>query len=447
MENTKLKKTLGLRTVILSVIGMVIGSGVFFKPQAVYTITQGAPGMGLLIWIVAGMITLFGGLTSAELAASIPKTGGMVAWIEECFGPAMGYLLGWCEAVVFWPANVGALGTIFAVQALRLLGIDEKYTVILAIVVVAFLVFCNCLGAKIGGMIGNIFTIAKLIPLILIISLAFTTKTGNMGNLTPFMKSGSNFFTVFASGLLTCMYAYDGWIHVGNVAGEMKNPKKDLPKAIILGLSIVMVVYFVINVAYLLVLPAGQLAQTPTPAADVAAILFGGKIGAKIITIGILVAVFGTLNSNIMVGMRIPYAMGVQNKLPFSKQFAKLHPKYSTSILSGIVLFIITAIMIASGSYNSLTDMCMFVIWIFYTISFYGVIKLRKDKPELKRPYKVPLYPVIPIIAIIGGLFVVIVTLFTQPVNALVGVGLTLIGLPIYFCRKDKFVNIDEFEN
>lgn len=242
------------------------------------------------------------------------------------------------------------------------------------------------------------------------------------------------------------MYAYDGWIHVGNAAGEMKNPKKDLPKAIVLGLSIVILVYAVINIGYLLVIPADQLANTATPAADVAAKLMGGNMGAKLITVGILIAVFGTLNSNIMMGMRIPYAMGVQNKLPFSKQFAYLHPKYATPVVSGIFLLAVTSIMIISGSYNSLTDMCMFVIWIFYTIAFYGVIKLRRDEPDLKRPYKTPLYPLIPILAILGGLFVVIITVFTQPVNALIGVGLTLLGLPIYLSRKDKFKDLSHLD-
>ena len=148
-----------------------------------------------------------------------------------------------------------------------------------------------------------------------------------------------------------------------------------------------------------------------------------------------------------MMGMRIPYAMGVQNKLPFSKQFAYLHPKYATPVVSGIFLLAVTSIMIISGSYNSLTDMCMFVIWIFYTIAFYGVIKLRRDEPDLKRPYKTPLYPLIPILAILGGLFVVIITVFTQPVNALIGVGLTLLGLPIYLSRKDKFKDLSHLDD
>lgn len=445
-SNTQLKRSLGLSTVMLSVIGMVIGSGVFFKPQAVYTITGGAPGIGLLIWVFAGLITLFGGLTTAELAASIPKTGGLVSWVEKCFGQGLGYLLGWCESVVFWPANVGALGTIFSIQALKLIGVSDKYTIPFAIFMVFFLIVCNCLGANVGGMIGNVFTVAKLVPLAVIILMAFTSTQSSPENLTPFIQRGDSFIAIFATGMLTCMYAYDGWIHVGNAAGEMKNPKKDLPKAIVLGLSIVILVYAVINIGYLLVIPADQLANTATPAADVVAKLMGGNMGAKLITVGILIAVFGTLNSNIMMGMRIPYAMGVQNKLPFSKQFAYLHPKYATPVVSGIFLLAVTSIMIISGSYNSLTDMCMFVIWIFYTIAFYGVIKLRRDEPDLKRPYKTPLYPLIPILAILGGLFVVIITVFTQPVNALIGVGLTLLGLPIYLSRKDKFKDLSHLD-
>lgn len=181
-SNTQLKRSLGLSTVMLSVIGMVIGSGVFFKPQAVYTITGGAPGIGLLIWVFAGLITLFGGLTTAELAASIPKTGGLVSWVEKCFGQGLGYLLGWCESVVFWPANVGALGTIFSIQALKLIGVSDKYTIPFAIFMVFFLIVCNCLGANVGGMIGNVFTVAKLVPLAVIILMAFTSTQSSPEN-------------------------------------------------------------------------------------------------------------------------------------------------------------------------------------------------------------------------------------------------------------------------
>ncbi len=445
--NSGLKKVMSFPMVILTIINMVIGSGIFFKAQGVFTITGGAPGIGIAAWIAAGLLSLLGGLTVAELAGAIPKTGGMVTWLEEIFGKRVGFLTGWVEAVVFWPANIGALGSVFAVQMANLFGWGGNVLPIVAIVVILFLMFMNCLGAKVGGWIGSVMTIAKTVPIILIIIFAFTSTEGDVGHLTPFVNTelGSP-VTIFGAAVLSCMYSYDGWMHTGNVAGEMKNPSRDLPKAIALGLSAVLVIYAIINIAYVYVIPAAELAQTPTPAADVAAKIFGSAIGAKIVTVGIIISVFGTLNSNIMMAIRIPYVMGVQNKLPGSKYFSKLHPKYRTPIYSAVFITVITIIMTLSGSYNTLTDMCMFTIWIFYSLTFIGVIIFRKKHPEIKRTYKVPGYPVLPILAFLGGAFVVIMTFFSQTILALIGTGITLLGLIIYELRKSVIKDVSIIE-
>ena len=437
-----LKKVMSFPMVILTIINMVIGSGIFFKAQGVFTITGGAPGIGIAAWIAAGVLTLIGGLTVAELAGCIPKTGGMVTWLEEIFGKRVGFLTGWVEAIIFWPANIGALGSVFAVQMANLFGWGEKVLPVIAISVSLFLMFMNCLGAKVGGWIGSIMTIAKTVPIVLIIVFAFLSPDANMGNLTPFTNADiGNPVAIFGAAVLSCMYSYDGWMHTGNVAGEMKNPSRDLPKAITLGLSAVLVIYAVINIAYVCIIPAAELAQTATPAADVAARLFGGVAGSKIVTVGIMISVFGTLNSNIMVAIRIPYVMGMKNKLPGSKYLSRLHPKYKTPIYSAVLTMLITIIMILSGSYNTLTDMCMFSIWIFYSLTFIGVIVFRKKHPEIKRTYKVPAYPLLPILGFLGGSFVVIMTFFSQTTLALIGTGVTLFGLIVFEMRKTKIAD------
>ena len=450
MEKTSgksgLKKVLSFPMVVLIIINMVIGSGVFFKAQGVFTITKGTPGIGLAAWVAAGIISLLGGLTVAELAGAIPKTGGMVSWIEEIFGKQLGYLVGWVEAIVFWPANIGALGAVFAVQLVNLMGLPESHLGIVSAAAILFLVVMNCLGAKVGGWIGTIFTVAKMIPLIFIIILAFTYEGANPQNVVPLLPSEGNAVSIFGAAVLSCMYSYDGWMHVGNVAGEMKNPAKDLPKAIVFGLSAVVVIYAVINTAYVFIIPAPELALTATPAADVAGVILGNSIGTKLITIGILISVFGTLNSNIMMAIRIPYTMGLQNKLPGSSYLKKLHPTFRTPVYSGILIAVISVVMALSGSYNTLIDMCMFTIWIFYSLTFLGVIKYRKDRPDIVRTYRVPGYPVIPVLAFAGGAFVVLMTLVTQTMLAVVGLGLTLLGLIVYHFRKDKIEDISVVE-
>jgi len=436
MEKNELRKELGFIPTTAIVIGMVIGSGVFFKPTAIYTAT-GAPGLGLLAWVIGGIIALAGGLTTAEIGAAIPRTGGMIVWLEEAYGDVWGYILGWVETVVFFPAIIAALAIIFSTQAISLLGLNDGMLSVIAIITTIFLVFMNSLGTKLAGNIQTVFTTAKLIPLVAIIIFGFINGHAGVVRLLPITNPNHPVVTGLGSALVGVMFAYEGWIQVGNISGEMKNPRKDLPKSIIGGLLLVMVIYILINTAYLFVLPASALAASKVPAADVAMIIFG-TAGAKFISVGILISIFGALNGNILTAMRIPYAMAIENKLPGSKWLSKLHPTYKTPVNCGILIEIFVTIMILLGNFNQLTDLCVFIIWIFYIMIFIAVIILRKKKPDLERPYRVPLYPVVPIIAIVGGLYIVINTMITQPINAGLGLLLTIIGLPIYFIRKKK---------
>ncbi|MBP0726576.1 amino acid permease [Bacillus sp. RG28] len=446
MSKQQLKREIGFFTALTTVIGTVIGSGVFFKPTALYGIT-GTASLGLLAWLIGGILTICAGLTAAELSAAIPETGGMMAYLKHTYGGLTAFLLGWAQTVIYFPANIAAIAIIFGTQAVSLFGLnanEHNFMIIaIAIVTATFLTLMNFLGAKVAGGIQSISTICKLIPLALIIIFGLLHKANVTVQLFPIeVGPGKSFISSLGSGLLATMFAYDGWILVGNIAGELKNPKRDLPKAIILGLSIVMVVYILINVAFLMVMSATAIAGTNTPASQVATILFGA-MGGKLITIGILISVFGTINGYTMTGMRIPYAMAIENKLPFSKWFAKLSTSSRIPYNSGIFILCVSIIMMTIGGFNTLTDMLVFVIWIFYTMTFIAVFILRKKQPELVRPYKVPLYPFIPFLSIIGGAFIVFNTLFTQPFLALAGIGLTAIGLPIYFYKINSTMDFN----
>ncbi|WP_337955457.1 APC family permease [Clostridium luticellarii] len=444
MKN-ELKRELGLVPALAIVVGVVIGGGVFFKPTAVFS-SAGAPGLGIIAWILGGIITIAGGLTAAEVSAAIPRTGGMVAYLEETYGDMWAYLLGWAQIIIYFPANIAALAIIFGTQAASLLGMPDSSIVLIAVIVTVFLVIMNFFGSKAGGAIQTAATVCKLIPLFAIIIIGFTNGDGGMVRLFPVTAQDHPIATSLGSALVATMFAYEGWINVGAIAGEMKNPKRDLPRAIIGGLSLVMVVYILINIAYLFVLPASSLAATKTPASAVANVIFGA-VGGKIITVGILISVFGTINGYILTGMRVPYAMAVENKLPGSKWLSKLNKKYKVPVNSGILLGIISIILIFSGKFDQLTDLLIFVIWIFYVMTFFAVFVLRRKRPELERPYKVPLYPVVPAIAILGGLYIVFNTLFTQPLNAGLGLIVTLIGFPLYMTRKSKFKKMDGRES
>ena len=436
----ELRKSIGFSAAVSTVVGILIGSGVFFKPQAIYSATNGGPGLGLLAWLIGGLITIAAGLTAAEISASIIKPGGFMVYLEEIYGERIGFLTGWMQVILFVPAIVAALGIIFAQECVSLLGLNnELYIIAIAIGIIVFIVLLNSLGAKFGGAIQTVSTICKLLPLAVIIIFGLMKGNSSQSMMTPLVGESVNIVSALSQVLIATLFAYDGWINVGALAGEMKNPSKHLPMAIVGGISLVMAVYLVINVAYLRVVSASDMALVSAPATLVANKLFGDS-GAKIISIGILISVFGTLNGFILTGGRIPYTMASENRIPFSKVFCKLN---SNGVpLNGTWLIVVLSIIYSlSGQFNLLTDLAIFVMWIFYTMLFVGVMKLRKINPQMERPYKVPLYPLIPMVATIGGIFVVVSTLITQPKNSIVGLLITLIGLPVYEYTKRKNIN------
>lgn len=235
----ELQKNLGLLATLSTVIGVVIGSGVFFKPQAVYTATNGAPGLGILAWILGGLITIAGGLTATEVSAAIPKTGGMMIYIEEIYGKRLGFLTGWMQTVLFFPGTIAACAVIFAQQASELLGSTSnnmKLVLPISLGIIILTSFLNTIGSSFGGYIQTIATIGKLVPLVLIIVFGFI-KGSSTSIFNPMVGSGVNTITTLGQILISTLFAYDGWINVGAIAGEMKDPDKDLPKAIVGGLS------------------------------------------------------------------------------------------------------------------------------------------------------------------------------------------------------------------
>lgn len=429
----KLQKNLGLSAALSTVVGMVIGGGVFFKPQAVYTLTGGAPGLGLIAWVIAGIITIAAGLTAAEISAAIPKTGGMMVYIEEIYGRKFGVLTGWMQCVLFFPATIAALAVMFGDQSAELLG-NETLMVPITLGTILLISILNTVSSKTSGLIQTVATVAKLIPLVLIIIFGFIRGGGNNPITSPLVGEGVSMGSIIGQLLIAILFAYDGWINVGALAGEMKNPGKDLPTAIVGGLTFVMAVYIVINLAYLWVLPASELATYDSPASAVAQVIFG-PIGGRIITVGILISVFGAINGYLLTGPRILYTLGKQKSIPGYNFFGVLS-KSGVPTNATYIMGIISALYALSGQFNLLSDLSMFAIWSFYVLTFIGVILLRKNQPNLARPYKVPLYPIIPIVAIAGGLFVVInQLLFAGMKNTIISLGgviITLIGLPLY---------------
>ncbi|MDU4271606.1 MAG: amino acid permease [Enterococcus hirae] len=437
-NKVELKRTMGFFTALSTVMGTVIGAGVFFKAASVAEVT-GSVSLHMLSGFLGGIISVCAGLTGAELAAAIPETGGMVKYIERTYGQTAAFLLGWAQVVIYFPANVAALSIIFGTQFVNLFALEQQWIVPIAIIAAVTIMLINFLGSKVGGTFQSITLICKLIPLAVIVLFGLFRSGGVEFQLYP-IESGKDLplFSALGAGLLATMFAYDGWIHVGNIAGELKKPAKDLPKAISIGIIGIMVVYLFVNTVFLKTASIGGISGNSNAASEVATMIFGG-VGGKLVTVGILISVYGTINGYTLTGMRLPYVMAQEKRLPFSHHLGKLNDRTKIPVVAGVLELGIAIGMMMVGGFDMLTDMLVFVIWIFYTMVFVGVIILRNTVPKLERPYKVPLYPIIPLIAILGGAFIVVSTLLTQTLLAFSGIALTLVGIPVYLYLKNKY--------
>lgn len=418
---------------ITMVIGVVIGSGIFFKASTVFS-NAGSGKAGILAWIVGGIISMASALTVAEIAAAIPKTGGVFVYLKELYGEQWAFLYGWVQSLIYVPGVAAALSIVFITQATYFIPMSATTQKLLAICLILFIMTINIISTKLGGKVQVAATVAKLIPIFIIIGFGLVKGTAHSlfntnGSATAFTATG------FGAAILGTLWAYDGWVGVGNIAGELKNPKKDLPRSIILGLSVTIVVYILINIAIINIMPLKAVIASNKVASDASVILFG-KLGAGFIAAGIMISIFGALNGYLITGVRIPYAMAQDKLFPFSKFFGELSNKFGTPLNAFLFEVVLAALYVLSGSFDTLTNLAVFVVWIFFVMTVAGIFVLRTKHNNLDRPYKVPLYPIVPAIGIVGGIYIIINTFITSTNYAIYGVVVTIIGLPIYYLIK-----------
>ncbi|WP_297950200.1 amino acid permease [uncultured Lactobacillus sp.] len=435
-----MKRQISFGQALATVVGSVIGAGVFFKIGTI-TAQTGSTSMTLFVWILAGLISIASGLTVSEIAASL-KINGAIKYLDYTYGRVWGFLFGWAQMIVYFPAQIGALSSIFGVQFVSLFGIKAKYANLIAILLVLFLLGINLIGTKFSSKMQSVITILKIIPIALIIIWGMFNSAKIPAPIFPLtVGAGHSFPNAISQGLLSALFAFEGWIVVTNLANEVKNPEKDLSRAIIVGLSLITLIYVLINYTFMTILPLGQLVNNNNAAFEASIKLFG-QFGGKLITIGILISVYGAVNAFMLTGMRTPYILAQDNLLPFSNKIGKANIHTGVPVIGAIIVDAIAIIMILLGNFTVLTDMLVFVMWTFNTMLSIAVIILRKREPELKRPFKVPWYPIIPLISIIGGIFIVVSTIINQFILSSVGIALTLLGLPIYYYMQKQ--NKDE---
>ncbi len=430
-----LKRQISFGQALATVVGTVIGGGVFFKIGSISHET-GTPSLTLFVWILAGIVSIASGLTVSEIAAALPVTGGSIKYIEYTYGKVWGFLFGWAQMLVYFPANIAALSVVFGQQFAVLFGFPTKYATLIALLLALFLMSLNFISTKFSTRMQSAMTILKAIPIALIVIFGLFNPAKISVNLLP-LSSGHNvsFWAGLSGGLLAALFAYDGWINVTNLAGEVKEPEKNLSRAIIIGLSAITLIYVLVNYAFLTAIPFKEIIGNQNTAYLASLKLFG-SLGGKLITIGILISVYGAINGFMLTGMRIPYTLAKDKMLPFSNKIGRTNINTGVPTISALIILTVSLIMILLGTFDLLTNMLVFVMWTFTTLISIAVVILRHREPKLDRPYVVPWYPIIPIISIGGGLFIVISTVINEFWLSITGIGLTALGLPVYYYIK-----------
>lgn len=472
MASSQLSKTIGLGSATTLVIGSVIGSNIFMKP-ATMAGQLPSPYLILLVWVVAGIISMFGAMAYAELGTLFPETGGQYVYLRYAYGDLIAYLYGWASIVVINTAAIAAAGFVFASYAayfiplpklssateqslvlhLPLLGdifpLQNFGVKLLGIGMILFLTMVNYISVKSSNAIQFLATVLKVaVILLLVIGILFSGQgqvSHFVTNAPGFDFSGWKLLGAFMAATTGAFAAYDGWNNLNMVAGEIKNPQQNITRSLIAGLWVCIVVYVLVTLSYMYVMPVEEIAQSTIVATDAIQVVLG-NIGGGIIAGLIVVSTFGGTNANLLSNARVVFAMGESGT--FFSAASKVHSKFKTPGNAVLILGIWSSVLVLSGSFDLLADLFIFVSWFFYGLVILGLFILRKKMPHAERPYRVWGYPVVPLVFLVFTAVYIITTLYNDIsayrmgkspiINSALGFLLTAIGIPVYLYFKRK---------
>lgn len=433
-EQIGLNRSLGLISSLSLVIGTVIGSGIFFKQAAVLDYAH-STNLALVAWLVGGLITMASGLTIAEIGSQMPHTGGLYVYLEKIYGKFWGFLAGWMQIIVYGPTLIAALGSYLATLLVAFFDLPKTSTPLLAVIVITLIAAFNLLSNRYGAAFQVITTVGKLLPIAAIIIFGLLFGKANAFNQVA-TTSGSVTLNGFGMAILATLFAYDGWVLIANMGGEIKNPQKLLPKAIVFGIGLVLIIYMLVTAGIFRVVPAGLIHRLGDQAAAHFATIAFGQVGGKLLNIGIIISIAGCINGKVMTFPRIMYAMAKNDELPFSKQLAYLNKRMRTPMVATLTVCSIAALMAVTVDADRLSELCIFTIYLFYVLAFFGLFKLRRLKTA--SPFRVPLYPFTPIVAILGGVFVLVSELNSDLTGVLASIFFVALGIPVYLIKCKK---------
>ena len=433
-DQPKLKRVLSLLDATMINTGGIIGSGIFMVPATVAMLT-GSSSLFFMVWIAGGIVSLFGALSVAELGAAMPRAGGQYVYLSEAYGPVWGYLYGWSAVAVINTASIAAVGVAFSEYLRFFFPITDISIKGIAVATIVLLTIINILDVKSGARFQNVFTISKLGAIFGIIILGLVMEGGSNQNLIPFFSNQSFTELVGPLGLamVSVLWTFDGWIFITYVAGEVKNPGRNIPLSLIFCMLIVVSIYLLLNYVLIYTLGFTGMNGSNLVVSDAASVFLGNK-GAAIVTLIILISLIGANNGFVLTSARINYAMA-KDKL-FFHQASQIHPRFKSPANALIIQCVWACLLTFTGTFNQLITYIIFASWIFYGMSAGAVIILRNKKPDMERPYKTPVYPWIPIIFILFAIFLTINTIMEAPRDAAIGAGIILAGLPMYYYWK-----------
>ncbi len=414
------------------VVSGIIGSGIFFSPFVVAQKVE-TPFLILAVWIAGGVIALCGAFVFAELSTVLPRVGGQYAFFREAFHPLVGFLHGWALLLIIQSGATAVVAIACGQYMVSLTGLPPKAVTPIAIAILGALVVFHSCGIKPGAVLINVITLGKTAAIAILVIGAFTLADRSGISLTPLVPPrlhGAGLLSAFFAGLVPAMFAYGGWQNSNFLVEEIRDPARNLPRAILLGVAIVIVVYVAANVAYVHVLSAPVLAATPTPAAAMATAVIG-KHGADLISILVIISTFGFLNLALMTAPRVYFAMA-QDGLFFAA-VARVSPRTHVPVVAIATQGLLAAGFAASITYGQLLGYAVFADWIFFALAGVALIVFRRTRPDAPRPYKTPLYPIVPLVFVVAGFGIVVNSFIDQPRNAIIGTVIIAIGVPVFF--------------
>lgn len=460
-----LVKTLGLGYVIIFVVANIIGSGVYKKIAPMAVELQSSSWI-LLAWIVGGIITLFGALSNAEVAGLLADTGGEFVYLKKIYNRFFAFLYGWSLFTIIQTATISSLAYVFAQSLNSILPLPEVLTSLqhfsiggvffpfqdfgvklVAILLILLLTGLNILGLKSGAGVSKGILLLVCAGLLLIIVFGLSSSVAKPANFmdSKDLISGTVTFSSFFTAMLAAFWAYQGWVSVGFIGGEVKDATRNIPKGIVMGVFVVIFIYLLVNVTYLSLLSIPQLVQVHEAGNQIAAVeavrSFWGTGGVMFISLLILLTTLGCTNASILTGSRPYYAMA-RNGLFFSgiKKLNKFNVPSNSLLWQGIW----ASVLVLSGTFDQLTDMVIFAVFIFYGATTLGVFILRRKMPDAHRPYKVWGYPVVPAIFILFCIGLFVNTIVARPREAIIGLILILSGIPVYLWLQRKYPTKDD---